>query len=497
MRLTELINRQEPVIEEAARFGGREKQEVMSRIGKFRFGLEYEFNVSDRFGAINYLDSLEDNPERAEFSLKIDGHLSVFSKGFYAANQTISLEDLMLVRDTFKDAQNGSLEPLEAFYVFEEDRQQYQIWVNSVIRVISASMSMIKIENRLVNIKGAGLFKNFDAQTINLVKRLSTAIGKVNDTSPSIVIESFIDDFVRFADVWEQYLKREVILYRRTESERRVHDILDAIIMSWYDENVKPTRSNVGVPTKVDWVNDNLTVDKRYIEKVVPDVTVPNGVEVVTHPLPFRETVEAMNQLFDFIDQVGGTDQSTGLHCNVSYNGESFRNMNPVKAMTLIDDYYMMEGNGESDILRWEKRSMGAVPNHSIFLQKDVNGDTKLHHLAKTYVMKGAEAFIKEYEDVLLKYGKSEKYISFNIRNFLDGDVSEKRVEWRVMGSTLYNRRKNTIVNDMLHVCYVILAGMDHDFLRREYLQSIIRMLNKIAKHGKLESFVDIVGYYR
>jgi hypothetical protein len=65
------------------------------------------------------------------------------------------------------------------------------------------------------------------------------------------------------------------------------------------------------------------------------------------------------------------------------------------------------------------------------------------------------------------------------------------------MGGNNYHQRRDTIIHDMMNVCYVILAGMDESFLRKEYLQSIIRMLNKIAIMGGYASFVDLVGYYR
>jgi hypothetical protein len=499
MRLSEILVSPSPPITEAARFGNTEKAAVLKKIDQFRFGIEYEFIVSDRFGAINYVDSLMDNPKKADFTQKADGHIITMSQAYESLARSLSLDDLVGLGGYLQDALDGSLSLSEAMSWVDDDKRELREYFSNVIKVVAASMGLMKLEPDLTRLVGIGLFKNTSAPTINLFKRLNTALQRVDASSNEILIESFAEDFIKFVTIWSMHLNREVLRFRIGTSRTVISDIIDNEIGKIYDDLYPSTGE---VINKVDWVANNLPkhVNPRMIEKVVPDVTVGNGVEVVSRPLGFDDAVSFMDQMFTYMTQVGGTtptDGSTGMHLNVSYVGDSFSKMNAVKAMTLIDDIHQMYGQNSDGVIRWSKRITGAIPNHTAFLQKDVNGDTHLHSLAKTYVRNGAEAFIREYENVLLKYGRDEKYLSFNIKNFIAGDVGTKRIEWRVMGGGNYHQRRDTIIHDMMNVCYVILAGMDESFLRKEYLQSIIRMLNKIAIMGGYASFVDLVGYYR
>jgi hypothetical protein len=491
MRLFEITsNTKKSILTEAARFGSREVSEVMKHIKDFRFGLEFEFNVDDSIGAIDYMDSLVSDPIRSKFLEKLDSHLMIMARAYNSLSISLSIDDLVGMVGVLTDALRGSISKPEAISFISDDVRTLSIYIDNVIKIISSSMSIKKLDPDTMKINGIGLFTKFDPKTINLIKRLKTIIPNVTSSMNDIMFESFVSDLSDFVTLWKSHIY-SVTKYKITDSSGDIATTMDAEISSWYDDN-RPSFSN-GV-SKVEWVKANHPIDKKYVQKVVPDATVPKGVELVTNPLTFDEALDCIDQVFSYISKIGNTDQSTGLHINISNRSKSFKDINVVKSMTLLDEHHKMFGNSP----RWAARLAGAEPNFAGLLQKNRVGETAIEQLAKILAVQGVEKFVDVFEKAILRHGASEKYMAFNIKSLnKDISLSERRVEYRLVGGTNYHRRKNEVVNEMLHVSYVLLAGMSEGFLRREYIQSIFRMLDKICKMGHLSPFMTIVDSYR
>ena len=242
--------------------------------------------------------------------------------------------------------------------------------------------------------------------------------------------------------------------------------------------------------TKVDVVKESLPINMSFVAGVVPDPTVPNGVEVVTKPISLRDTFQVMNTMFKYIDRVGGTSNSTGLHVNISLNEFDRGNFNAVKAVTLLDPDAYQTGR------KYPMRDKQFVD--SIF--KSLVRDDVLSKLVRTYVDGGDRALIKTFERLMEL--TADKFYSVNLAHFFDEEtnVKDRRIEFRFVGGKNYHTRFDEIVNDIGHMCYVMLAGSSDDFLKKEYYRAVIRLLDRAVKKntkGQIDTFSQAVDFAR
>jgi hypothetical protein len=253
------------------------------------------------------------------------------------------------------------------------------------------------------------------------------------------------------------------------------------------------------VASKVEFIRDIIGqyVNTNLIERVEPDITVPRGVEVVTVPLVFDDIPEVMNGISDLIDEYGYTDNSTGLHVNISYPGFDDR-LNPTKMAVLMDaDFFQ---NLSPQIKRKVNRNKFMVRSDmvepvSAFLRKTVGeGRYVVDLLAIEYIRGGDKALVESFEKFLA--GSNEKFRSINFEGIFDADVTQRRVEFRFFGGRDYENRNEETINDITYISYVMLVSED-GFMQREYLSGIIKMLDRASIEVRNMDFSSLVNDIR
>jgi len=224
-----------------------------------------------------------------------------------------------------------------------------------------------------------------------------------------------------------------------------------------------------------DIINSLPRNQMRHIANIVGDVSVEQGVEVITKPLSLRDTLTFMKHMFEFIDksELSKTNQTTGLHVNVSLDGFSKNTFNATKALVLLDPDFF------SGIDKYPVRNTW-VEN----ITKELGNTEVLLGLASTYRNSGVKAFIQTFEKLISKLAVKESSISLDY--FLRNDIKQKerRIEFRFFGGTGYERRYTEIVNDIINVCFVMLCG-GSGMLQKEYHRGIIRLLDRAVTRSK------------
>lgn len=210
-------------------------------------------------------------------------------------------------------------------------------------------------------------------------------------------------------------------------------------------------------------------------------MTVPNGAEVVTKPLGVRETFHVMDDIFEYIKDVGYTNDQTGLHVNVSISGVDLRTVNLVKMMILLDVEFMQGlTKTAKEFIKYPVRSSFVSPNTKILRMQDADGYLGVERVARAYLRGGSDMMIDEFEKLILADNRKERAV--NLINVFNADVNQRRIEFRLFGPSEnngYEDRGDEIQNDILQICYVLLASTDENFLRTEYLRGIIRTLDR------------------
>lgn len=224
-------------------------------------------------------------------------------------------------------------------------------------------------------------------------------------------------------------------------------------------------------------------LDWNSIEEVTTDESVPDGVEVITHPEPIEDAMETMEAMFSHIREVGSTSTITGLHVNMSIKGLTFnkQNFNKVKFIVLMDLAHLITPDSKG-FIKFPPR------NHVSDMLESVSSPLDMFTMASStnfdHVVNTLEKLIEE----------DTKYQSINFSHAFGEYVSPhlRRVEMRFFGGKDYEKRYDEIYWNIHRAAYMMLAGFDKEFGDREYKQLIYRWLNRISERQWNVSFAEL-----
>lgn len=442
------------VILEAARFGNKQLQMVTKFSKLFKIGVEYEFIVDEGESAVTTAIGKmvsSDKTDIFKWASEKAEHIIAITEA--DAEEVIQAARLLDVDDE---------EDVQAFFEY---------YYGDLLRIARASneihSSIPSLDDKLRRaLDGLG-FPMTRANTIRMAEL--PAEGEIDPDAPEeffgskVTMKRIIQGIGAVLDhVYRNYVKKECWrVIKETPNELQYINMVN--------DGIKRYQDDMSIErTKIDVVEDSLPVARSLIEGIVMDITVPDGVEVVTKPLPLDTTVNVMKQIFGYIPTVGSTTNSTGVHVNISLDSFSPTNFNAVKAIVLLDP--------DAHQYRWPERGDYTKSVNNIIESQDV-----LLELADIYKNSGPASLISAFEKLIL--ANATKLRSVNLTNFLSDGVSQKhrRIEYRFPGGAGYENRFGEIVNDMFFMCYVMLAGSSK-MLQKEYLRGIIRVLDRAVR---------------
>jgi hypothetical protein len=185
------------------------------------------------------------------------------------------------------------------------------------------------------------------------------------------------------------------------------------------------------------------------------------GLEFISPPMPVDEMFSDMDKIVKWAVRYGCyTNNSTGLHMNISVPGMSTAKLDFVKLALLMGDEYVLEKFGRESNT-YAKSAMKIVRDRVSTRPEDAEAmlDQMKEHL-------GALA------TKIIHSGETSKYTSINTK---DGYV-----EFRSPGGdwlSSYNQDKGNIENTMLRFVVALDAAMDPAKYRKEYLTKLYKLL--------------------
>lgn len=211
------------------------------------------------------------------------------------------------------------------------------------------------------------------------------------------------------------------------------------------------------------------------IDRVLEDGSVPEdeGAEAVSRPEPMNESFATLSGMFDIIKSYGYTDTDTGLHMNVSFQGEDLnmdRPFNHLKFMLLMDEPYMRryfpERGNVADVVRSSGRAVRIDALSNLFTQLAFPGDQ-----------------IDAMEENFNKYFLARiKHTGVNILPLDLRDMDQRRIEFRYMGGENYEKRLDDIKFHAYRLIYMMKVGFDDDFATNEYAKKLLRAWDMISE---------------
>jgi pyrimidine deaminase RibD-like protein len=192
-----------------------------------------------------------------------------------------------------------------------------------------------------------------------------------------------------------------------------------------------------------------------------PDDPDDAGLEFVSPPLPIDQIMSDLNKVKKWADQNGCyTNDSTGLHINISVPNYDLDKLDFVKLALLMGDEYVLEQFGRASNT-YAKSAMGKIRSQ---VGKGMNGAK-----AKA-VLEKMTSGMEELASKAIHSGITEKYTSINTK---DGHV-----EFRSPGGDWLGDNFGLIENTLLRFTVALSAAMDPKAYREEYLKKLYKVLN-------------------
>lgn len=219
-----------------------------------------------------------------------------------------------------------------------------------------------------------------------------------------------------------------------------------------------------------------VDLDEYGIEynEVTTDDTNETMFEVITRPMSVSDSIENIEGMFEFISEMGDTDNQCGLHCSISYNGAS-NDLNFNKFIILMSNKDLAQTftpRSHSGNLINELRTR-------IFSLVFDGCDHNLFNL-KPIIMRLMKSIILDIEeDTLNILNMDNKMQSINFRDF---NSSDGRIELRYIGGgkennqhVPYETMRDEIVDEILRAGLMLRVANSPEY-EKEFKKTLYKI---------------------
>jgi hypothetical protein len=202
-----------------------------------------------------------------------------------------------------------------------------------------------------------------------------------------------------------------------------------------------------------------------------PDNSGDRGLEFVSPPLPIDEILSDLNKVKAWAKEYGCyTNDSTGLHINISVPNYSRENLDFVKLALLMGDKYVLDAFGRSGNT-YAKSALGII--------KDAVRNKPEDAARLLDKMKGN---LDQLATKAIHSGITQKYTSINTK---DGHI-----EFRSPGGDWLDENFDKIENTLLRFTVAMSAALNPDAYRQEYLTKLYKLLSENNQDD------DVIKYF-
>jgi pyrimidine deaminase RibD-like protein len=326
---------------------------------------------------------------------------------------------------------------------------------------------------------------------------------KVNDdTSEQEAFEEFVSEV--YSDPNNDYYQSALDEYRddkygdydegdwlRAEGLGLMSNIEDAYQITWPHWS-SPNQGNDSVDT--DMVADEFSqavgrevrVNRRYHQSgarpgpdnqfyvVEPDGSLEGdntgdeGLEFVSPPMPIDELLKDLNAVKAWAGRMGVyTNDSTGLHINISVPNYSIDQLDYVKLALLMGDEYVLDNFGRSTN-QYAKSAMSKIKG-------------KITPANAKQILDTMKSGMNQLATKAIHSGVTDKYTSINTK---DGHI-----EFRSPGGDWLDDNFEKIENTLLRFTVAMSAALNPEAYRQEYLKKLYKMLAPKGEKDPLAIF--------
>ena len=184
-----------------------------------------------------------------------------------------------------------------------------------------------------------------------------------------------------------------------------------------------------------------------------------------------RKMLQEMKSLFDWSERNFGTNNSTGLHVTMSWQGEpdapvdengrrEGQELNKLKMALLLGDPYLLA-------------EFGRLRNS--YTKSQYNNILKYAEGMK----RGDAKSFEQFEGMLSKGIDTGKFNTIHFKDVKDRDSNNELIEFRIAGGSDYQTMYEKVVKAVVRYATVMKAGYDKDAYRKDYVKAVSRLLRK------------------
>jgi hypothetical protein len=193
------------------------------------------------------------------------------------------------------------------------------------------------------------------------------------------------------------------------------------------------------------------------------------GLEFITPPMPIDELLKDLNKTINWAKRNGATtNQSTGLHMNVSIPNANFRDLDYTKLALLLGDNYVLDQFGRA-ANSYTKGALEKITGTMKYKPEEVQNLLNQMRLGLNKL--AANSIVESYG----------KYTSINPK--------EGYVEFRSPGGDWLNEDIGKLTNTLLRFVVALDAALDPQKYRQEYLKKLYQLLQPKSEEDPLAIF--------
>jgi hypothetical protein len=193
------------------------------------------------------------------------------------------------------------------------------------------------------------------------------------------------------------------------------------------------------------------------------------GLEFITPPMPIDELLRDLSKTINWAKRNGATtNESTGLHMNVSIPNANFRDLDYTKLALLLGDNYVLDQFGRA-ANSYTKGALEKITGTMKYKPEEVQNLLNQMRLGLNKL--AANSIVESYG----------KYTSINPK--------EGYVEFRSPGGDWLNEDIGKLTNTLLRFVVALDAALDPEKYRQEYLKKLYQLLQPKSEEDPLAIF--------
>ena len=327
----------------------------------------------------------------------------------------------------------------------------------------SEVMNYINRQNEVDNTKSFKLYYEARKEKFNEIEKLIdkvvteksskewTVLVKQEIRDGNYTKSKFLDDvYLRMSDIYERFREEDEIpelYWPQTKPETTIKDI-EKMFNSYVGDNYRAT------------TDSSISVESPY------DIPL----EIVTDgALPMEQALSELVKARDFIEEYGYTNESTGLHINISLDAfptDYIKNVDYVKLVLLLGDKYILQTFDR------ESNTYAAAAIETL-LSSASEADIE-------EALKDMRMSLNNIAGKILHDGYTRKYVSVNLHN--------NRVEFRSPGGEWLDK-----LNDLTDIIKRMVVALDASLDRTKYSKEYAKKLYKLLRPYSEEDDLTII----